>query len=214
METGHIKLKTAGLSTAAILIVESTASLLNYPGVSPLVVTGVARSLEIILLSVICYLTESDGINALGIFPKRIISGLLRGLLWSAGFGLVVGLTAVVLMAAGLHPADLIAASLPSTQPGLLFFFVVGGIIGPVAEEMFFRGMLYGCFRRWGMWAALLLSTAVFVLAHAIFHRIPLPQIVGGILFAIAYEREKNLLVPITIHVLGNLAIFAVALFK
>jgi membrane protease YdiL (CAAX protease family) len=64
------------------------------------------------------------------------------------------------------------------------------------------------------MWAALLLSTAVFVVAHAIFHRIPLPQIVGGILFAVAYEKEKNLMVPITIHVLGNLAIFAIAIIK
>lgn len=197
---------------AAILIIESLASLLSNPGVAPLVITGVARSLEITLLPVICCLTESEGIKTLGIFPKRIIPGILRGFLWSAGFGLIVGLAAVILMAAGLHPADLIAASLPSAQPGLLFFFVVGGIIGPVAEEMFFRGMLYGYFRSWGMWPALLLSTAVFVLAHAIFHRIPLPQIVGGILFAIAYEKEKNLMVPITIHVLGNLAIFTIAI--
>ena len=35
---------------------------------------------------------------------------------------------------------------------------------------------------------------------------------IGGILFAVAYEMEKNLLVPITIHVLGNLAIFTLAL--
>ena len=91
---------------------------------------------------------------------------------------------------------------------------MVGGIISPVAEEIFFRGMLYGYFRRWGIWAALLLSTVVFVMAHAIFHRVPLPQIVGGILFALAYEKEKNLMVPMTIHVLGNLAIFAIALFK
>jgi membrane protease YdiL (CAAX protease family) len=117
-------------------------------------------------------------------------------------------------MTAGLNPADMIAANFPSIQPGLFFFLVVGGIIGPVAEEIFFRGMLYGYFRRWGMWAALLLSTAVFVVAHAIFHRIPLPQIVGGILFAVAYEKEKNLMVPITIHVLGNLAIFAIAIIK
>jgi membrane protease YdiL (CAAX protease family) len=126
----------------------------------------------------------------------------------------MVGLVAVILMIAGLHPADLIAANFPSTQPGLFFFFVVGGIISPVAEEIFFRGMLYGYFRRWGMWAALLLSTAVFVTAHAIFHRVPVPQIVGGILFALAYEKEKNLMVPITIHVLGNLAIFTLSLVR
>jgi len=199
---------------AAILIIESLATFLNGHRAAPILIVGGARSLEIILLLGICCVTEPGGIKTLGILPKRIMQGLYKGFFWSAGFGLMVGLTAVILMIAGLRPVDLIAANLPSTQPGLFSFFVVGGIISPVAEEIFFRGVLYGYFRRWGMWAALLLSTAVFVMAHAIFHRIPLPQIVGGILFAVAYEKEKNLMVPITIHFLGNLAIFTIALFK
>ena len=199
---------------AAVLIIETLAALLNGYRTAPILIIGGARSLEIMLLLVICCITEPNGIRSLGILPKRIRSGLFRGFLWSAGFGLVVGLVAVILKTAGLHPTGLIAANLPSTQPSLLFFLVVGGIIGPVAEEIFFRGMLYGYFRRWGMWSALLLSTLVFVMAHAIFHRVPFPQIVGGILFAVAYEKEKNLMVPITIHVLGNLAIFAIAMIK
>ena len=199
---------------AAILIIESLATLLNGQKTAPILIVGGARSLEIILLLGICCVTEPGGIKTLGILPKRTMQGLYKGFFWSAGFGLVVSLAAVILMITGLHPADLIAASLPSTQPGLFSFFVVGGIISPVAEEIFFRGMLYGYFRRWGMWAALLLSTAVFVMAHAIFHRVPVPQIVGGILFAVAYEKEKNLMVPITIHVLGNLAIFTIAIMK
>jgi membrane protease YdiL (CAAX protease family) len=39
-----------------------------------------------------------------------------------------------------------------------------------------------------------------------------LAQIIGGIVFALAYEASGNLLVPITIHVLGNLAIFTLSL--
>jgi len=212
LETEHIKLKTVGFSLAAVLIIEMLAALLNSQRTAPILIIGGARSLEITLLLVICCITEPNGIRSLGILPKRIRSGLFRGFLWSTGFGLVVGLVAVILITAGLHPTELIAANLPSTQPGLFFFLVVGGIISPVAEEIFFRGVLYGYFRRWGMWAALLLSTLVFVMAHAIFHRIPLPQIVGGILFAVAYEKEKNLMVPVAIHVLGNLAIFAIAM--
>lgn len=214
METDRIKLKTVGLSVATILVIESLATLLNTHRVSPILIVGGARSLEIILLLGICCVTESGGIRTLGILSKRITPGLYKGFFWSAGFGAMVGLVAVILMMAGLHPADLIVANLPSTQPGLFFFFVVGGIISPIAEEIFFRGMLYGYFRRWGMWPALLLSTTVFVMAHAILHRIPLPQIIGGILFAIAYEKEKNLMVPITIHVLGNLAIFTLAMVR
>jgi len=79
---------------------------------------------------------------------------------------------------------------------------------GPVAEEIFFRGILYGFFRRWGAVAAVVLSTVIFVLAHPIFPGIPLPQVVGGVVFAVAYEVEGSLMVPITIHALGNMAIF------
>ncbi|MGD9179205.1 MAG: CPBP family intramembrane metalloprotease, partial [Desulfobacterales bacterium] len=87
-------------------------------------------------------------------------------------------------------------------------------LIGPLAEEIFFRGILYGFFRKWGVPTAILLSTLFFVLSHT--HTsgsiIPVTQLIGGILFAISYEVEKNLLVPITIHCLGNLAIFTLAL--
>jgi hypothetical protein len=39
-------------------------------------------------------------------------------------------------------------------------------------------------------------------------------QVVGGIVFAVAYEVEGSLLVPITIHVLGNMAIFTLSLIS
>ncbi|HUT70213.1 MAG TPA: CPBP family glutamic-type intramembrane protease [Desulfatiglandales bacterium] len=77
---------------------------------------------------------------------------------------------------------------------------------------IFFRGMLYGFFRRWGIVVALLISTATLVLTHPVFPTIPLPLLVGGIVFAVAYEVEANFVVPITIHGPGNLAIFTLSL--
>ncbi|MEJ2731154.1 MAG: CPBP family glutamic-type intramembrane protease, partial [Deltaproteobacteria bacterium] len=58
------------------------------------------------------------------------------------------------------------------------------------------------------------LSTLLFILPHSHSSGLALPitQLIGGILFAISYEIEKNLLVPITIHSLGNLAIFILPL--
>jgi len=55
---------------------------------------------------------------------------------------------------------------------------------------------------------------SVFVLAHPIFPGIPLAQVVGGIVFAVAYEMEGSLMIPITIHILGNLAIFTLSLIS
>jgi membrane protease YdiL (CAAX protease family) len=103
---------------------------------------------------------------------------------------------------------------LPSENSALITFLLTGAVIGPVAEEIFFRGVVYGFFRRWGIPTAIMLSTLLFVLphSHASGPLIPVTQLIGGILFAVAYEIEKNLLVPITIHITGNLAIFALSL--
>lgn len=113
-----------------------------------------------------------------------------------------------ILFWAGVNSLEIIHTRLPEEKSGVILFFLIGGAIAPVAEEVFFRGVIYGFFRRWGVIIALVTSTIIFVLAHAIFSRIPVTQTVGGILFALAYEIEGNLMVPITIHILGNLAIF------
>ena len=98
---------------------------------------------------------------------------------------------------------------MPSAPGQLFIFLLVGGVIGPIWEEIFFRGIIYGFFRRWGIFLAVLVSSALFILPHYDGRHLPLTQIVGGIVFAIAYEKEKSLLVPITIHCLGNIAMFS-----
>jgi membrane protease YdiL (CAAX protease family) len=94
-----------------------------------------------------------------------------------------------------------------------------------VAEEIFFRGVIYGYVKgalhrimpeNWNHGAvggALLVSTFLFVAAHTGNSGIPLPQLVGGIVFCLSYEREKSLMTPIVIHSLGNLALFSLSLY-
>ena len=86
----------------------------------------------------------------------------------------------------------------------------MGGIVAPVAEEIFFRGLIFGYLRRWGIPAAILISTALFAAFHL--PAVPVTQIVGGAVFAIAYHTGRSLMVPIVIHTLGNLAIFTLSL--
>jgi hypothetical protein len=151
--------------------------------------------------------------NAIGLSRSKMLPGLVRGLIWSVCFGIAAGALFLVLFAAGINPLKLVNTPMPSA-PGQIFIFVlVGGIIGPIWEEIFFRGIIFGFFRRWGVYAAILVSTALFVLPHYDGHHLPMTQIVGGIVFAIAYEKEKSLLVPITIHCLGNIAIFSLTFF-
>ena len=212
MEAGTIKIKTLIISLGAVIAVEVVARVGIRPGAyNPMIVSGAVRLLQAGLIIIIVLIREK-GLSSIGLSLTKTLPGLKRGLTWSAGFGLITLLGFALIFAIGLNPLTLIHTHLPAKPGDILLFFIVGGLIGPVAEEVFFRGILYGFCRRWGAPAAIILSTLAFVLAHPIFPAIPITQMVGGILFAVAYEVEKNLMVPITIHALGNMAIFTLSL--
>jgi hypothetical protein len=210
VETKQIQVRTLLASIAAVALVEAGA-VLSKSASSPLLRLGAARLIELGLIVWIVHVVEGS-LTFIGLNQVRWIAGLRRGLLWSAGFGVLSGIALTILFLAEISPLTFIRTALPKSSADLLFFFLVGGIVAPVAEEVFFRGVLYGFLRRWGIGVAIVLSTVAFAFAHGLGHGLPMTQVVGGILFAAAYEIEKNLVVPITIHCLGNMAIFSLSL--
>lgn len=209
MEAKPIGLRILIISTAAILIIEVAVKCFPFP--NPMIVLGIVRLLEAALM-VLLVVFFGNGLSSIGLERSRVSFGLKKGLIWSAGFGVVAALGLTVLFFVGIKALAFIQVNLPKNALEVALFFAVGGIIGPVAEEIFFRGILYGFLRRWGAAVAVILSTFLFVLPHTRSHTVPLTQAVGGILFAVAYEVEGCLIVPITIHVLGNLALFTLSL--
>lgn len=209
VEAKQIQVRTLLLSIAAVALVEAGA-VLSKSASSPLLRLGAARLLELGFMVWIVHVVEGS-VASIGLDRAQWLAGLRRGLLWSAGFGALSGIAFGVLYMAGLNPLAFVRTALPKSSPDLFFFFLIGGILAPAAEEVFFRGILYGFLRRWGIAVALVLSTSAFALTHGLGHGFPLTQVVGGILFAVAYELEKNLVVPISIHCLGNMAIFTLS---
>ena len=212
MEAKKIEIKIFFLALATLVFIE-TAAIFSVSGIKvpPVVVTGVVRLIEIALI-IIIVLVWGKGLSSIGLVPSKMVNGLIRGLLWSAGFGIITLFAFITLFLVDINPLALIHTRLPAKSIQIVLFFLVAGIVGPVAEEIFFRGIIYGFFRRWGVAAALILSSVMFVLAHLTLSTIPIPQIVGGIIFSISYEKEGSLIVPITIHSLGNMAIFTLSL--
>ena len=210
MASKIIDLKILVLSAAVILAVELGLHWAAWPqSISPLVLIGAARVLEGLALLVLLQLSTEQGTASIGLRAQTFAAGLKKGLIWSAGFGLLVLVAAMVLhLAAGVSAYELLQGGQPAGSGRIWLLFLIGGMISPITEEIVFRGILFGYLRKWGMLAAITGSTVLFVLAHAIQGAFPLTQVVGGLLFAVAYERERNLLVPIVIHMLGNLAIF------
>ena len=178
---------------------------------------GLARIVEIGLLMVILA-ARGRGPAAVGLAsmhgePGHITTGIKKGIIWSACFGIAAGLLFAAIMALNKNPLDILGTPLPRLVSQRILFFAVGGLIAPVAEEVIFRGVVYGFLRRWGIGAALVGTTLLFSLAH-MRGGVPLTQIIGGLVFAIAYEKERNLMVPIVVHVIGNMAIFSLSLVR
>ena len=212
MEAKPIEIRPFLLSITAIILIEAAARLLISRDLyNPMIILGGTRVLETGII-VSCVLFWGKGLPSIGLAGAKIASGLRRGLIWSAGFGLASALGFAVLYLAGIDLLTLLKVRLPGRLSEILIFFLIGGIVGPIAEELFFRGMLYGFLRRWGVVVAIVASTGVFVLAHPISQGFPIPQAAGGIVFALAYEIEGSLITPIVIHVLGNLALFTLSL--
>ncbi len=211
MEAKKISLITFTMSTAAILFVEIVYRWALVDKISsPLATLGFIRCLEAALLIVIAIKSEKN-IGAIGLARPQLVTGLIKGLIWSAGFGFVAAVGYFGLLFWSINALSFLRSPRPSAWQPIGVFLLVGGILGPVTEEIYFRGIIYGFFRRWGFAAAIILSTAIFVFSHPIGGSLPVTQLVGGIVFAVAYEKGQSLMVPITIHCLGNLAIFSLA---
>jgi membrane protease YdiL (CAAX protease family) len=214
MEANKITLKTFAVSIAAILCIEIAFRLVTVAiTVSPLLALSIMRCLEAVLLVLITVRFERDP-EAIGLSRSKILPGLRKGLIWSACFGIAAGVMYLVLLLVGFNALKLLNGPKLSSWKEVAGLFLAGCVMGPISEEIFFRGIIYGFFRHWGVMIAVLSSTVIFVLTHPVGGNLPLTQLVGGIIFALAYEKEQSLMVPITIHGLGNFALFSLAYFS
>lgn len=211
METEKIELNVFLLAVIGIVIAELAARAVISEKSFYVVQIGV-RLIDIGLIFFIVQMF-SGGMESIGLGRKTLLQGTIRGLFWSAGFAVITAVGFLVLYGFGQNPFVLFKAKLPINLGEASLYFIIGAIIAPVAEECFFRGIVYGYFRRWGVAMALISSTALFAVLHSV-SGIPLTQIIGGIVFAIAYEIEGQLMVPIVIHILGNSAIFSLAWYS
>jgi uncharacterized protein len=209
MESDRIRMKMLLVATAAIVLLESvSSSAVSADMASAMVATGLTRCVGIGILLTITFKMQGR-LNAIGLRPSAIGSGILKGIVWSMGFGAVVAVGLAVGRLAGIIPVGLFQFRMPLQPVDILSYFLVGAGVAPIAEEIYFRGFVFGYLRRWGPIAAILGSTLLFVVVHPDLQNIPIPQIVGGLLFALSYEVEKKLMVPIVIHMSGNLALFS-----
>lgn len=206
-----VKLNTLIIILVTILLVEwGQKILVSKVPYDPMIILGAARIFQVILI-ILIVLIRGKGLESIGLDLPKVFFGIKKGLIWSFGFGILAFLAFLGLFIAGIDPLPMIKMPMNSGIDQLIFLIIIGGILAPVAEEVVFRGILYGFFRRWGLIVALIVSTLLFVVVHPMGQGIPFIQIIGGILFAVAYELEGTLMTPITIHALGNCSLFTIS---
>ncbi|WP_373498691.1 lysostaphin resistance A-like protein [Desulfococcus sp.] len=209
MAPGPVGLRPLIACIAAAAVIElAMARMIDAGRIGPMAALGWGRTAEAAAFMVVMS-RWGGGLGRIGLLPEAILPGLVRGGIWAACVGLLTAAGFAVLHLLKIDPLALLPVRLPREAHARIVLFAVGGLIGPVAEEIFFRGVLYGYLRRWGVIPAVAVSTAAFALLHA---GAGLVQVAGGLLFAAAYEIEGRLAAPLVIHVAGNMAIFALPL--
>ena len=94
---------------------------------------------------------------------------------------------------------------------GLNLALLVGGLVAPAAEEVFFRGFLYAGLREHlGAIRAALLSALIFSLVH-VAPPVLVPIFFMGLVFSVLYEKTDSVWPCIALHGLVNSLAFAAA---
>jgi len=153
--------------------------------------------------------------QSLGIIPPR--NFLLYALVGS-GLALAVLPLRFVVGALGLWIENLLYGDITSitlrenilsvgydTWYGIVIMVIGVGILAPIAEELFFRGLLYDWFRqKTGVVWGIVISSLLFGLAHYDSLAVVGSSFVMGLVMAAAFEKTRSLWITIFMHVATN----------
>jgi hypothetical protein len=162
------------------------------------------------------FVFRPNALAGLPALPGRDPGGAIRaGFGWGVvawvGAGLVSYAVYVVFDAIGLDTDPRAAEqALALIDPWLAVLAIVG--LAPIAEELFFRGVVFNAFLREGgrRWA-FIGSSALFAAIHLSLVAF-IPIFLLGLALAWVYDRTNNVLAPIAMHVVVNGASVVIAL--
>jgi uncharacterized protein len=135
METKRISTITLVLCLSAVLGVEWIASLTSLG--SSFKIIGATRFVQILLMVWIVK-TYGGGFVSIGLEYSGWFHGFRKGLLWSLAFGAAAFLIYFLLLIVGVNALGMIRAPMPGSVQGIALLILIGGIVAPVAEEIFF----------------------------------------------------------------------------
>ncbi len=184
--------------------------------------TTILASLAAYLLNFMCFAGAAYwlGVRRQGLtwadfglrpFPLRSLAVWLGAAVLVVPVRAVAALVAQVVLGGGLEQLDArMDLIVPPGGPlglNLLLTVLGAGLLAPMAEELYFRGLIHRWF--WARftdnpWLRVLLSSAIFALGHYDSVGVVASSFFLGLLCALAYERTRSLWVSIAIHAINN----------
>jgi len=178
---------------------------------------------DIAVISAVLFYVRAErrqALSSLGLTAKGFLVNIRYGVL--SYVGLMPVLAAVMFGSSNLfryfnipvEPQPVLIILKEETHiPSLVYMCFFTSLLGPVLEEIFFRGFVYGVLRkRTGVFWGIVLSAAFFAYIHANLASF-FPILCLGILLAYLYEKTGSLIPSITVHAIHNSLSLAFLLF-
>lgn len=86
-----------------------------------------------------------------------------------------------------------------------IIFMIMTGIVGPIVEELYFRGILHGILKEnYKVIVRCMIASAFWTIHHGAWFMC-LYVFPMGVVMSYLYCKKKNILIPITIHISNNI---------
>lgn len=140
--------------------------------------------------------------------------GFAMMIMANLALGFLVNLLMELFYFLGFYPAPTPDFSITHLSFGAAFVeFMTISIIGPIMEEMFYRGLVYRSLSSFNKGFAILFSSLLFGMAHGNLGQ-AIPTFGVGIVLAYTYARSDSILVPICLHILNNTCLMLISTFS
>ena len=179
--------------------------------------------IDIAVVIVVLYFVvvrSRDAITSLGLRTFSLFKNISSGI---AGYIFILPLLfAVLIFSVWIlnllgykpEPQPVFEVFMEEKRGGFLLFFVIFvSVLGPIIEEIFFRGFMYNAIKKHiGIIGAAFISASVFSLLHTNIVGF-FPIMILGLLLAYLYERTGSLVASMTVHVVHNSIIIGFVFF-
>jgi CAAX amino terminal protease family. len=184
--------------------------------------SSILDALVVVFIIYFTIIHYKEPLTALGISTKNFLKNVFYGVV-----GYIALIPVLILILAIIAVIINLTKYVPERQPVVELFLKEKGvafltysslfaaIVGPIIEELFFRGFLYGALKKYiGIFWAMTATAALFAAMHAHVAGF-FPIMALGMMLAYIYEKTGTLVSSVTLHMIHNVSmIFLVFLVK